>query len=524
MKKKDFFSKISIKNYNNSMEEILEKKEFSSTAKNLLLSMLYKIELAYKDYKMVKRTTISQGQLIEEIMDIIERDCKKIELVEPNSKKGRVLSKYGMSSITDENYKTIISYPTEKQLLYSLYELSSNKFEVKDEYYILKYAIPRTLKIGNCINNKEIIRDFSGWSWEIEIKDIENYEMNLVFQNLRILVDAAFLSEWYKNKDEQKDYLKKMKENLILKFGNENAERFYSNFLLFTIILNMNINQELKQYIFKEQKRVNQEKNLMLDKTKFLDKMTDDKKRINVEIKKIDKILNNREMLKNELQRRNQEGIEKISNIDSLEFILRNRRRDLIKQMERYTKLMDPKMYVKNIECLEQKEEMLQKIDCSMISEEWLEEKMIELQKNFLSCLKKLIEKTTIKAEIIETLYHLRYYKRIPFNKDKRIFEIKEIKLDIGRIEELLIVKGINLRVLNIITKNGSYNVEIIKQAINSKIINLENIELEVRPKYSKLQVSIYDGNILEKQFEIETNGSAEKVELKTNKRFKLFI
>ena len=66
--------------------------------------------------------------------------------------------------------------------------------------------------------------------------------------------------------------------------------------------------------------------------------------------------------------------------------------------------------------------------------------------------------------------------------------------------------------------------MEIIKQAINSKIANLEKIELEIKPKYSKLQIAIYDGDILERQFEIETNGSASKVELKTNKKFKLFI
>ena len=52
MSKKDFFSKL--KNYDNELEQILEKKEFSSDIKNLLLSMFYKIEISYKDYKIVK--------------------------------------------------------------------------------------------------------------------------------------------------------------------------------------------------------------------------------------------------------------------------------------------------------------------------------------------------------------------------------------------------------------------------------------------------------------------------------------
>ena len=44
MKKKNILSKINLKDYNNEVEEILEKKNFSSNVKNLLLSMFYKIE------------------------------------------------------------------------------------------------------------------------------------------------------------------------------------------------------------------------------------------------------------------------------------------------------------------------------------------------------------------------------------------------------------------------------------------------------------------------------------------------
>ena len=43
MTKKDFFSKL--KNYNNELEQILEKKTFSSDIKNLLLNMFYKTNL-----------------------------------------------------------------------------------------------------------------------------------------------------------------------------------------------------------------------------------------------------------------------------------------------------------------------------------------------------------------------------------------------------------------------------------------------------------------------------------------------
>ena len=56
MEKNKILSKfnIDIKDYNNELEKILESKLFSYDVKNLLLSMLYKIENAYKDYETVK--------------------------------------------------------------------------------------------------------------------------------------------------------------------------------------------------------------------------------------------------------------------------------------------------------------------------------------------------------------------------------------------------------------------------------------------------------------------------------------
>ena len=53
MEKEKLISKLNIKDYNNQLEKILSKKTFTEDTKNLLLSMLYKIENAYEDYKKV---------------------------------------------------------------------------------------------------------------------------------------------------------------------------------------------------------------------------------------------------------------------------------------------------------------------------------------------------------------------------------------------------------------------------------------------------------------------------------------
>ena len=71
MSKEDIFSKISLKDYNNELEKVLEEKDFSEVVKNLLLSMLYKIENAYEDYETVKVNTASKKYFIKKIIKII---------------------------------------------------------------------------------------------------------------------------------------------------------------------------------------------------------------------------------------------------------------------------------------------------------------------------------------------------------------------------------------------------------------------------------------------------------------------
>ena len=53
--KKNLLNKIVKKDYNNELEKILENKQFNENVKSTLLSILYKIEAAYKDLEIVKK-------------------------------------------------------------------------------------------------------------------------------------------------------------------------------------------------------------------------------------------------------------------------------------------------------------------------------------------------------------------------------------------------------------------------------------------------------------------------------------
>ena len=84
---KKIFDKIVKKNYNNELEEILEKKYFAENVKSTLLSMLYRIDAAYKDYEKVKQDVPPKEEFIQNIIDIIKKDCEDIlETIENNNK------------------------------------------------------------------------------------------------------------------------------------------------------------------------------------------------------------------------------------------------------------------------------------------------------------------------------------------------------------------------------------------------------------------------------------------------------
>ena len=85
MAKEDIFSKINLKDYNNILENILEQKAFTEDVKNLLLSMLYKIENGYQDYETVKVNVSSKKYFLKKVVQIIKEECKEIKLVKPLS-------------------------------------------------------------------------------------------------------------------------------------------------------------------------------------------------------------------------------------------------------------------------------------------------------------------------------------------------------------------------------------------------------------------------------------------------------
>ena len=150
-------------------------------------------------------------------------------------------------------------------------------------------------------------------------------------------------------------------------------------------------------------------------------------------------------------------------------------------------------------------------------------ESLLELQKQFLNCMEVKVKNTNNKKELINLIYYIRYYVQLPINEEKAIKDLDKLRMQINKIEEMIIAKCINLKIINVITHNGEINYRIIKKILLSQAVNLENLEIEAKPKYNKLKINVYDGEELEDSFEIEVEGTAEKVNIKTEKKLKLF-
>ena len=523
MSKKDFFSKL--KNYNNELEQILEKKEFSSDIKNLLLSMFYKIEISYKDYQKVKRVSKEKNEFMEQLIKIIEKDCKKIEIVEPNSGKGRVLKKYNLHSISDLAYKKIVTYPVEADVLYAIADLERKYFYIPEEQYLENKVFEKMLKMGYCMDIKELVRDFSGWSWKIEVNEIENIYYNLIYQNLRILVGNKFLEEWKQNSSKDENYIFKLREKLSHLYGAQNAVLLLKKMNIALSLVMAEKNKKFKEELLGERKKGIEELEIIKDKARYLEKLTKEKKEMAKKIKHIDELLNSEKLLKEELEIRKQKNDKrsKILNTQYLKALLNGERRTLVEKMQKSTSLMNPKNYVANKNRIEEKNEIINEI-LEILEKTNAYDSTMELQKQFLKCMEIKVKNTNNKKDIIDLIYHLRYYVQLPITREQNIKGLDNIRMQINKIQEVLIAKCINLKIINTISMNSEINYRIVKNILLSNSVNLEELEVQIEPKYNKLRVSLYEGEEMENSFEIETDGAANRVNIKNYKKFKLFI
>ena len=295
MNKKEILSKLHGKDYNNELEKVLETKDFSEDVKNLLLSMLYKIEIAYSDYETIKVNVENKTKYLEKIIEIVKQ-CSSIEIVLPKSEKDyELVVQQKIKFVKDDLLKKIVTFPNERIMLYALYELDNIVIYLDEKYNLIRVGFSELINEGRNINNIEVIRDFNAWSWNIQVNEISNLQYNLIYQNLQILLGYEKFNNWLLGKNI--DYIETLKSMLEQLYG-----QVHSNFLIrmlskLSIILCVNHNQNERARLLSEKEIFENELYKLMDISKLTEDTFKKKKQILKEVKKIDGLLNDKNLL-----------------------------------------------------------------------------------------------------------------------------------------------------------------------------------------------------------------------------------
>ena len=236
-KKKNLLEKIVKKDYNNELEKVLETKQFDEHVKSTLLSILYKIEAAYKDLETVKKDVQTKEEYVANIIEIIKNNCDSIKIIRMNDEENKIPN--NKTYIVDKENKTIIAYPIERKILYAIAKISKKDKIIKDDYFLINETLSELINVGNNINMVEPLRDFNGYSWTTIPQEIESIDHNLIYQILRILVGHKFLNKWVRNDEFIIDYFYLFKEELEGKYGKENMNRLIDILAKISILLSI---------------------------------------------------------------------------------------------------------------------------------------------------------------------------------------------------------------------------------------------------------------------------------------------
>ena len=220
-------------------------------------------------------------------------------------------------------------------MLYAIFKINDTTMYLDEKYSLIRVALPEMLNEGHDINNTEIIREFTSWSWNTVPSEISNIDCNLVYQNLLILLGFKFLEDWMKLGN-QKNILEKLEEELTEKYDEDISKKLLNCIFKIAIIVCTSRNETEKARLLEEQKECEAKFEKLQDKTKLVEELTKLKKEKAAEIKKLDKILSDNSLLLQEFDERNAKLSEykKIFSIDNLVGTLKKERRKALSDID----------------------------------------------------------------------------------------------------------------------------------------------------------------------------------------------
>ena len=521
--KEDIFSKF--KDYNNELEKILENKDFSKDSKNLLLSMFYKLETSYSDYETVKRNVKTKQEYLENILENIKY-CNSIVLIKPNTEEFEEFKNENKIFDVDLKLRKIRVIDNELDLLSSILELNNFKIYLDERYNLIRNSFPYILNTGNDMDNTEVLRDFNAFSWNINAEEIENIYVKLIYENLKFALSQNLIKK-IEESSADFDLIKFIREDLEENNDKKTVDDFLNIIFKLSIIIYIEQSKIERKRLLEEYEVIEEDLETIKNKKEYINKIIDRKIELNKKIRSLDLILNNDELLVKEFNERNDNELyNKIFNIKNFEEKLKRDRDRTLQKIEESNKKLDPKQYIEDKNRIQDDYKLLKDINFeeNADNKKILFKELKNLQKIFIEkIIPKKIEKLDTKEELINLLYQIRYYNFIPYDKEKAVYEEIELRKLSENVAEILLNKFYNLKIINTISTNKVNDINIIKQILFTKIINLEEIYIEIIKEEKSYKIYIYDDkDTLEviQEIELEFN---KKDRIKLKKQIKLF-
>lgn len=523
--KEELFSKF--KDYNNELEKILEKKDFSTNSKSLLLSMFYKLETSYNDYEVVKRKVKSKQVYLENVLDNIKQ-CNRIELIRPNTKEFNELKKNKKNYEVDLKLKKIKVINNELFLLSAILELNDFRIYLNEQYNLIRNSFPYLLNSANDMDNTEVLRDFNAFSWNTDVKDIDNININLVYENLKMSMSTDII-ENLENSKEIIDLINLIKEDLNKIYEKKVSDNFLKLLFQISIIIYVQKSSIEKKRLSEEKEIIKEELKQIKDKKNYISDIIKSKMDLSKDVREIDFILNDKELLVKEYEKRNNNlsDYNKIFNLSHLIEKMQREREKLLKKIEECNKKLEPKRYIEDKQKLQDDFDLLKdiKFENNESNEKLLYKYINKLQIIFLKeILPEKIEKLNTKEELIDLLYQIRYYNFIPYTLEKKIKDVRQFKSALDSLLSILIKKLYKMKIINTMSTNEKNDIEIVKNIFFLRIISLEEIYLElIKIKDNNYKLNIYDDkDTLEESIELQLEFN-KKDKIKLKRKVKLF-
>lgn len=505
----NLFSKL--KDYNAELDAILDKKTFSSNIKNLLLNLVYKLEISYKDFEIVKKGVRTKEDFLNEIIETIRLYCDNVKTVEPDSDQAKSLKKHCVKALTNTKERSILCYPTEIALLYAISDISPKYFYMNSNI-LIKNRFQNALVNGYIYNNVEILRDFSGWSWERTYPRSFEYIDNLIYYNLLVILGEKFLYDWRTYGSTRRDFIEEAKE--YIKLFTDDEEYFKSIYKLLYVSTRGKEREKIDEII----KYKNEENEKLKNRIKYLEDAKLKKEKLAKQVEKITSVITNEEILKKQFDKLTDKAKaeKKVKSLITYKRYLMVEREKMLEEIERISFILKPINFIAYKQEIKEFTEQYNDIGT-------FEEVLIESQKNFLTFVYKRLLKMKTVDEIINVIYQLRYYRRLNVSRKTTIDDYEELEIAFDKVIKRAITQLCKLGGMRIVTMDINLNSEIIKYILDTKIIKLEQIKMAFAKDVDALLIRVYDKDIFEKQGRKKLDMKKLSLEVKTGHKIKLF-